>query len=913
MTRPPPRQRCRLVDFPNGLMQLMFGLVLLLGSLSETSLAQQDIHTNYNPVHSRTHLRGIRRIPQNHYASKAAPLAEDDPISAEQRHHTVRAVPPPYYNQQQSTDKHIPTPPSFPVAAAPSAAVPIDSFKNQFGPLLTTSRSPEERRELIQRHSPTQLLQTRFPVQRAAPTAAVMPHYQHQSFGRTGLQAPRQKPTAELERQERMKARWRKIGPLIGSAGSRYQRMRLIQQKAWTHPSSTSTTTQLATTYTPSTPRSSWPVPQSMKHSSTPTQVPSSNPEPVRPTVHRTSPITAAQMAFRSTQPTQELEPFVQTNNVRRQSLRTGSAFASVPPPTSDSLLEKPSKPARIFGERTQHFASASRIAYPVSGRRITGPILTPLPEDPAPPQYPQQQHAKIQLPTPEDSGPVIIEDVAPTELPTAEPPTATEDYHHRQSLHTEKRFRLVSSRLIHRPRLKIRTHEEPRAQGKAIDNKQGPITLPELTPFQQQQSGQRFIGESSSNIPNFPSTDTFAPQLPSSQSPNQQQPGRPRQLPKVTSWGDEDVEAINGDNAPPQEESFGTGAGFESGAGFGNGAGFGGDLGHGGGSSPSNPPPGFSESFGLNGASMPLDELMAKETTTTEEPFTTTTRRPKPKTPPPNENPAVIPENSGLRPAQPPKEFQGGFGSSKGSPFSSINPNSGSGANLGSSPSAGSDANFGTSSTDGGAQKGRKGKKGRRGGKKAGTASQEQVPPKEEDYFTGDSELTPNNRGPTGDGYNAPIFPGQAVPPAEPSLSRGGDAAGARPYQPPVMDVTENTPTTLKPSSLLNILNKADVGFNQMLTNFESGAPLESAMIDILEVALGSQKLDSQAKILSHVDRTIGLDNLQRLQRWANTGGALDELKEQLVKIAKNYKPPPETNAITIPPEFEYLFKTNG
>lgn len=97
------------------------------------------------------------------------------------------------------------------------------------------------------------------------------------------------------------------------------------------------------------------------------------------------------------------------------------------------------------------------------------------------------------------------------------------------------------------------------------------------------------------------------------------------------------------------------------------------------------------------------------------------------------------------------------------------------------------------------------------------------------------------------------------------------------------------------------------------MLTNFESGAPLESAMIDILEVALGSQKLDSQAKILSHLDRTIGLDNLQRLQRWANTGGALDELKEQLVKIAKNYKPPPETNAITIPPEFEYLFKTSG
>lgn len=47
--------------------------------------------------------------------------------------------------------------------------------------------------------------------------------------------------------------------------------------------------------------------------------------------------------------------------------------------------------------------------------------------------------------------------------------------------------------------------------------------------------------------------------------------------------------------------------------------------------------------------------------------------------------------------------------------------------------------------------------------------------------------------------------------------------------------------------------------------------------------MALGSQKLDSQAKLLSHVDRAFGLDNLQRLQRWANTGGALDLLKEQV------------------------------
>jgi hypothetical protein len=70
--------------------------------------------------------------------------------------------------------------------------------------------------------------------------------------------------------------------------------------------------------------------------------------------------------------------------------------------------------------------------------------------------------------------------------------------------------------------------------------------------------------------------------------------------------------------------------------------------LGRGGGTHPSEPPPeetgesgasfggsvgaappGFSEAFGLNGASVPLEEVMEKvETTTTEEP--TTTRRPR-------------------------------------------------------------------------------------------------------------------------------------------------------------------------------------------------------------------------------------------------------------------------------------------
>lgn len=73
-------------------------------------------------------------------------------------------------------------------------------------------------------------------------------------------------------------------------------------------------------------------------------------------------------------------------------------------------------------------------------------------------------------------------------------------------------------------------------------------------------------------------------------------------------------------------------------------------NLGHGGGTLPSDPPPeetgesganfgaigapppGFSEAFGLNGASVPLEEVMGtkeKVETTTEEPIFTT-RKPK-------------------------------------------------------------------------------------------------------------------------------------------------------------------------------------------------------------------------------------------------------------------------------------------
>jgi len=134
-------------------------------------------------------------------------------------------------------------------------------------------------------------------------------------------------------------------------------------------------------------------------------------------------------------------------------------------------------------------------------------------------------------------------------------------------------------------------------------------------------------------------------------------------------------------------------------------------------------------------------------------------------------------------------------------------------------------------------------------------------------------------------------VVKGVAAPPPVPGLSFGGGAAGIPPYRIEA-PTTRNPPTTVRPSALLSVLNKADQGFNQAITHFEQGTPMEAAAIDILEVALGSQKLDSQAKLLGHVDRAFGLDNLQRLQRWANTGGALDLFKEQIVKIAKNYKP---------------------
>uniref|UniRef100_A0A158R3V1 SRA1 domain-containing protein n=1 Tax=Syphacia muris TaxID=451379 RepID=A0A158R3V1_9BILA len=238
-----------------------------------------------------------------------------------------------------------------------------------------------------------------------------------------------------------------------------------------------------------------------------------------------------------------------------------------------------------------------------------------------------------------------------------------------------------------------------------------------------------------------------------------------------------------------------------------------------------------------------------------------------------------VIPQNSGLRPAAPPPEFQGGFGSGSG------------GSSFGSKPETfQSGPSFGNSN-----------------GVAESITDDNNV---DSSFFTGESALTPNNRGPTGDGYGPPLYPGAAIPPPVPAVNVGGSAAGIPPpYQ--VVDATQNPPTTLKPSALFNVLSKADLGFNQAMTHFERGTPVESAAIDILEVALGSQKLDSQARLLGHVDRAIGIGNLQRLQRWANTGGALDSLKEQLARFLKNFSPP-EHLLPTIPPQLSHLFSSS-
>uniref|UniRef100_A0A8R1Z9R8 Uncharacterized protein n=1 Tax=Pristionchus pacificus TaxID=54126 RepID=A0A8R1Z9R8_PRIPA len=302
--------------------------------------------------------------------------------------------------------------------------------------------------------------------------------------------------------------------------------------------------------------------------------------------------------------------------------------------------------------------------------------------------------------------------------------------------------------------------------------------------------------------------------------------------------------------------------------------------------------------------------------------------RRPRP-TPPPPPTPEetesiVIPQNSGLRPIAPPKEFGGGFGSGGG----------GGGFGGGGGSFGGGGGSFGGGGGGfGGGGGSFGGGGGGFGGGGGGFEESAPAPPprprpqqpkqmtEEEEApieFTGESALSPNRAGPTGDGYGPPVSIGAAVPPPVPSVGLGGDAAGLSEYEEssfggaPSFETTQNPPTTVKPSALLKALSHADEGLNQAITHFEAGTPIETALFDVLEVALGSTRLDSQAKLLGHVDRTIGLDNLQRLQRWANTAGALDMVKEQVVKFAKNFQPPPDLLP-TIPPQFEYLLRPPG
>jgi hypothetical protein len=53
-----------------------------------------------------------------------------------------------------------------------------------------------------------------------------------------------------------------------------------------------------------------------------------------------------------------------------------------------------------------------------------------------------------------------------------------------------------------------------------------------------------------------------------------------------------------------------------------------------------------------------------------------------------------------------------------------------------------------------------------------------------------------------------------------------------------------------MKPSALLNFLNKADEGFNQAITHFEQGTPIEAAAIDIMEVGCFSTMYRTNIKL---------------------------------------------------------------
>ncbi|CAD6193913.1 unnamed protein product [Caenorhabditis auriculariae] len=479
--------------------------------------------------------------------------------------------------------------------------------------------------------------------------------------------------------------------------------------------------------------------------------------------------------------------------------------------------------------------------------------------------------------PRPRVQGPILRVLSPPEErvpLPADLPPQG--DYHSRPKP-TFKGIKFTQEKLSVRPRLRIRRPGAPLPPIEDFD--------PNLTPFMNNARTKYGYGPPKplpDELPTVPTTTTtIATTTVTTTTPSTTTTAAPT----TTAEAETGAPLVDTEESSPITESENSGAG-DSGAGFGFG--------------PSELPPEFANvGFGVGGGpsgfsfNVPAEEMnkVQAETTTTAAPETTTPRQRFKQRKQPNPDfdknePVVIPQNSGLRAVAPPKEFgdAGGFGSGGfGGGGGSIG--GGSGFTGFGGGGGGGDPDFG-------------------GGNPAATGEGG------EDLFTGDSALVPS-KGPTGDGYGPPVFPGGAAPPAVPAVGLGGDAAGKNPYG-AVVEVTENPRTTVKPSALLNVLNKADLGFNQAIDHFEHGTPVETAAIDILEVALGSQKLDSQAKLLGHVDRTIGLDNLQRIQRWANTAGALEVFKEQFLKFAKNFQPPPDLLP-TVPPQLEYLFKTSG
>ncbi|CAJ0582248.1 unnamed protein product, partial [Mesorhabditis spiculigera] len=500
-------------------------------------------------------------------------------------------------------------------------------------------------------------------------------------------------------------------------------------------------------------------------------------------------------------------------------------------------------------------------------------------------------------------------EDVEPDE-PTSEfgfpeeSATASPGGYHSRTTPVYRHFQF-SQKLSQRPRLHIRKPGEPRVEGTKNNNIDD---LPNLTPYMNNarhkfgydktEMGQQLYGSQSGVVPR-----TMPPPMPVVARPTTTTTTAP-QVPFEggEDTGDSGIGFGDGEVASPAD----------------GGAAFAG---------PSELPPEFANvGFGVidgngNGLNVAPPEEAPK---TTPKPKPQPPRRPRQrKQPAPSADKDneefVIPQNSGLRPVTPPKEFfdgsgAGSFGSgSGGSPFGSFG---GGGGGFG-----GGSGGFGIGPAAP-----------QPAAPKAPKKPKQQPPPEPEPtpeggddggMFTGDSALVPS-RGPSGDGYGASVPEGENLPPRVPAVSVGGAAAGIpppdnfeefeQPEQPSgqYFETTHNPRPTVRPSAMLNVLSKADQGFNQAITHFERGTPVEAAAIDILEVALGSQKLDSQAKLLGHVDRTLGLDNLQRLQRWANTAGALDMLKEQVVKIAKNYQPAADLLP-TIPPQFEYLFKQSG